>query len=76
MRNLSGRSHAAVKAQYEAHVARGGRVPDGVLVRKSYEEKRRKREARQAAREAAEKERAEMEALAASSDDDEGDAKV
>lgn len=32
-----------VQMDYEAHVTRGGRVPDVVLVRKSYEEKRRKR---------------------------------
>ena len=29
-----------VQMDYEAHVTRGGRVPDVVLVRKSYEEKR------------------------------------
>jgi nonsense-mediated mRNA decay protein 3 len=31
-----------VHADYEAHVARGGRTPDVILVRKSYEERRRR----------------------------------
>jgi nonsense-mediated mRNA decay protein 3 len=31
-----------VNLDYEAHVNRGGAVPDVVLVRKSYEEKRKK----------------------------------
>jgi nonsense-mediated mRNA decay protein 3 len=32
-----------VALDYEAHVNKGGSVPDVLLVRKSYEEKRRKR---------------------------------
>lgn len=33
---------------FDAHVERGGAVPDVILVRKSYEEKRRKARGRQA----------------------------
>lgn len=35
-----------VNMDYEAHVTRGGAVPDVILVRKSYEEKRKKTRAR------------------------------
>lgn len=37
-----------VHMDYEAHVTKGGSVPDVILVRKSYEEKRRKQKHRAA----------------------------
>jgi hypothetical protein len=37
-----------VHMDYEAHVTKGGSVPDVILVRKSYEEKRRKHKHRAA----------------------------
>ncbi len=36
----------AVGLDYEAYVNKGGRVPDVILVRKSYEEKRQRRRAK------------------------------
>jgi nonsense-mediated mRNA decay protein 3 len=36
----------SVQQDFEAHVSRGGSVPDVLLVRKSYEEKRRKHKRR------------------------------
>lgn len=39
-----------VHMDFEAHVNKGGAVPDVILVRKSYEEKRRKHKHKGAAR--------------------------